>query len=141
MLASIPPSSTQRAGVSGSRASLTTLRKDRTRALVRAVGEWDLAGADALAEDLRAHEAAGRRFVRLDVSAVTFLDCTCLDVLVAAHTRLLAARGTLVLSGVTPRMLRLLRLTGLDQVLLTTSLSDVDIHHDRLGEPSRSAAV
>ena len=72
---------------------------------------------------------------------MAFLDCTCLDALVAAHTRLLAARGTLVLSGVTPRMLRLLRLTGLDQVLLTTSLSDVDSHPDRLGEPSRSAAV
>jgi anti-anti-sigma factor len=120
---------------------LTTLRQDQTRALVRAVGEWDLAAADALAEELRAHETAGRRFVRLDVSAVTFLDCACLDVLVGAHARFLAARGTLVLSGMTPRILRLLRLTGLDRVLLTTSLSDVDVHPDRLSVASRSAAV
>ncbi len=105
------------------------------------VGEWDLAGADALAEALRAHERAGRRFVRLDLSAVTFLDCTCLDVLVVAHQRFLAAKGTLVLCGVTPRILRLLRLAKLDQLLLTTNLSDVDVHPDRRSEPSRPAAV
>ncbi len=123
------------------RASLTTIRQDHSRALVRAVGEWDLAAADTLADLLAEHEKAGRRFVRLDVSEVTFVDCTCLGVIVAAHRRLLAARGTLVLTGVTPRLQRLLSLTGLDRVLLTTTLSDIDVRSGGLIEPDRPASV
>jgi anti-sigma B factor antagonist len=111
--------------------SLSTVRQDRSHALVRAVGEWDLANAHVLREQLEEHEKAGRRFIRLDVSAVSFLDCTCLDVLVRAHRRLLAARGAVVLIGVTPRLMRLLRLARLDQVLLTTSRSDLDARSDR----------
>ena len=138
MLPRIHPASTT---PTNTRASLTTLRQDRTRALVRAVGEWDLANADALAELLQEHEKAGRRFVRLDVSAVSFLDCTCLDVLVTTHRRLLAARGTLVLTGVTPRLTRLLRLARLDRVLLTTSLSDLDTRPDHTPRRSRRGVV
>jgi anti-sigma B factor antagonist len=138
MLPRIHPTSTTRTNAS---ASLTTLRQDRTRALVRAVGEWDLANAHALAELLEEHEKAGRRFVRLDVSAVSFFDCTCLEVLVAAHRRLLAARGTLVLTGVTPRLTRLLGLARLDRVLLTTSLSDLDARSDHAPRRSRRGVV
>jgi anti-anti-sigma factor len=112
-------------------ASLTTVRQDRTHALIRAVGEWDLANAHVLGELLEEHQKAGRRFVRLDVSAVSFLDCTCLGVLVTAHQRLLAARGALVLTGVTPRTMRLLGLAQLDRVLPTTSLSDLDARANR----------
>lgn len=107
------------------RASLTTVRQDRSHALIRAVGEWDLANAQVLGELLEEHEKAGRRFVRVDVGAVSFLDCTCLDVLVTAHQRLLATQGMLVLTDVTPRLMRLLRLARLDRVLLTTGLTDV----------------
>jgi anti-anti-sigma factor len=141
MLARIHPSGTDHSSVPGHGASLTTLRQDRTRTLIRAVGEWDLAGADELAHALDAHERAGRRFIRLDVSAVTFLDCACLEVLVAAHARLLAARGTLVLTGVTPGIARLLSLARLDRVLLTTSLSDVDVPAGRSAVASRAPVV
>ena len=141
MLARIHPSATDGSNVSDHGASLTTLRQDRTRALIRAVGEWDLAGADDLAHAFDAHERTGRRFIRLDVSAVTFLDCACVEVLVAAHARLLAARGTLVLTGVTPGILRLLSLARLDGVLLTTSLSDLDVSAGRLAAASRAPVV
>lgn len=107
--------------------SLTTLRQDRSRALIRAAGEWDLARANVLAQLLAEHERAGRSYVRLDLGDVTFIDCTCLDVLVSAHRRLLVARGTLVLTGVTRRIARLLSATGLDQVLLWTSLRDLHV--------------
>jgi anti-sigma B factor antagonist len=117
------------------------VRQDRTRALVRAVGEWDLANAEVLDDLLRTHEKAGRRYVRLDVSSVKFLDCTCLGVLVAAHRRLLAERGTLVLTGVTPRIVRLLRLARLEQVLLTTSLSDLDVQPDHRVTPIHRSMV
>jgi anti-sigma B factor antagonist len=116
----------------GRRATLTTIRQDRSQALVRATGEWDLANADLLGELLAEHDQAGRRFVRLDVSSVTFLDCACLEVLVAAHRRLLAARGTLVLTGVPARLTRLLRAAGLDDVLLTTNVSDLEAAADRV---------
>ena len=141
MLPRIHPSSTERSSDSKSGTSLTTIRQDRTRTLVRAEGEWDLANAHVLADALAEHERAGRRFVRLDVSAVTFLDCTCLEVLAAAHVRLLGARGTLVLTGVPARVMRLLNLAGLEQVLFTTSLSDVDVHPDRLIVPRRTSVV
>jgi len=123
------------------RATLETLRQNRTHALVRAVGEWDLANAATLADLLGAHEKAGRRFVRLDLSAVTFLDCTCIGVLVSVHRRLLAGRGTLVLTGVSPRIQRLLRLARLDDVLLTTSASDLEIIDERLILPGHTAVV
>jgi anti-sigma B factor antagonist len=129
------------AGRSPSRVTLETLRQNRTHALVRAVGEWDLAKAATLADLLDAHEKAGRRFVRLDLSAVTFLDCTCIGVLVSVHRRLLAARGTLVLTGVSPRLQRLLRLARLDDVLLTTSVSDLEIIDERLILPGHTAVV
>ena len=124
-----------------SRGTLTTIRQDRSRALIRAVGEWDLANAEVLGELLDEQEQAGRRFVRLDVSAVTFFDCACIEVLVAAHQRLLAARGTLVLTGVPARLTRLLHVTGLDDVLLTTNVSDLDAHTDRVVMPARKPAV
>ena len=123
MLPRIHPENSVRPNARG---SLTTLREDPSRVLVRAVGEWDLANAHLLDQMLAEQQEAGRRYVRLDMSAVSFLDCTCLDVLVATHRRLLAARGTLVLTGITPRQMRLLRLAQLDDVLLTTSLSDLD---------------
>ena len=123
------------------RGTLTTIRQDRTRALIRAVGEWDLANADLLEELFDEQERAGRRFVRLDVSAVTFLDCTCLGVLVAAHRRFLGARGTLVLTGVSTRLARLLRIAGLDGVLLTTNVSDLDVHSDAVLARTDAAKV
>jgi anti-sigma B factor antagonist len=126
---------------SPSRASLMTIRQSHTRAVVRAVGEWDLANADILAEMFEAHQKAGRRFVRLDLSALTFLDCACVSVLVTAHRRLLAAGGTLVLTGVTRRVLRLLSLAGLDDVLLSTSLSELEIVDNRRIVPGHTAVV
>jgi len=141
MLPRIHPASTERSSDSKGRGSLTTISQDRTRTLVRAAGDWDLANAEVLADALAQHERAGRRFVRLDVSAVTFLDGTCLEVLAAAHVRLLGARGTLVLTGVPARVTRLLNLAGLEQVLFTTSLSDVDVHPDRLMGPRRTPVV
>ena len=139
MLPRLHPTRTTTMNLTSARASLTTLGHDRSGALIRAVGEWDLANAHLLAEQLEAHENAGYRFVRLDLSAVSFLDCTCLEVLVAAHHRLVAAHRTLVLTGVTPRLTRLLNLAGLDQVLLSTALSDLDARPDHA--PARRDVV
>ena len=81
-------------------------------------GEIDLAVANGLAATLEDQHRRARRYVRLDVSGVTFLDATALSVLVDAHFEFLARRGTLTLTGVGPRVSRLLSLTGLGDVLL-----------------------
>jgi anti-anti-sigma factor len=141
MLPRIHSAESERTPRFAGQASLTTVHQDRTRALVRATGEWDLANVDSLAELIDRHQRSGRRFVRLDLSAVTFLDCACLDVLLDAHLRLLADRGTLVLTGVTPRIVRLLSFARLDGVLLTTSLSDLESHPDRLPAPTPRGSV
>jgi len=92
----------------------------------------DLANAHVLADALAEHQRADGRFVRLDVSAVTFLDCTCSRWLAAA-TCGCSARGARSSSpGVPARIMRLLSLAGLARVLFTTSLSDVDVHPDRV---------
>lgn len=89
------------------------------RAAICAAGEFDLAAREALTEVLRDQEEAHRRVVRLDLSQVTFLDCSCLGVLVTAHQRLLELHGLLVLTGVEAQVARMLRLTGLDDYFFT----------------------
>ena len=97
--------------------SVETVSADPHNALVRVTGELDLATAALLWAVLRGHLDAGRRFLRLDVAGVTFLDATALGGITVAHHEALARHGTLVISGVHPNVARLLRLTGLADVL------------------------
>ena len=99
------------------RVAVETVRFDRLRALVKVTGELDLATAAPLWAVLQGHVAAGRRFLRLDMSGVTFLDATALSGITRAHQDLLVRRGTLVITGVRVLVSRVLRLTGLDEVL------------------------
>lgn len=86
-------------------------------------GEVDLACADALRTTLEQQRRAGRRHVRVDTSAVTFIDATILGVLLDAHLEFLACGATLVLSDIAPRVERLLRITGLDSVFFIAAPS------------------
>lgn len=95
----------------------TVVDLDPRRAAVRAVGELDLAARDALTEVLDQQDDVHRHIVHLDLSQVTFIDCSCLGALVAAHHRLLARQGLLVLVGVSDRVARVLALTDLDNLL------------------------
>lgn len=95
----------------------TVVDLDPRRAAVRVVGELDLAARDALTEILEQQDDAHRHIVHLDLSQVTFMDCSCLGALVAAHHRLLARKGLLVLTGVDKCAARVLKLTGLDNLL------------------------
>jgi anti-anti-sigma factor len=97
--------------------SVETVRFDETRALIKVNGELDLSTAAPLWAVLQSHLAAGRRFLRLDLSGVTFLDATVLSGITRAHKDLLARRGTLVITGVRALVSRVLRMTGMDEVL------------------------
>jgi anti-sigma B factor antagonist len=92
---------------------LTVVDADPLRATIRAAGELDLAASGPLAELLAQQQIEGRRVISLDLSEVTFLDCSCLSVLVTAHHRLLERHGLLVLAEVDGCVARILRLTGL----------------------------
>lgn len=106
---------------------LAVVGADPLRATVRASGALDLAARDSIVEVLGRQRDSGRAIVRLDVTDVTFMDCSCLSTLVEEHQRFLAARGQLVLTGVGPRTNRLLKVTGLDRILFTVSeLPDLD---------------
>ncbi|MCW2856527.1 MAG: Anti-anti-sigma factor [Marmoricola sp.] len=96
---------------------LTVVDLDPLRAAICAVGELDIAARQDLADVLHQQDVAGRRFVRLDLSQVTFLDCSCLGVLLASHRRFLELHGLLVLSGVDDAVARILRVTGLEETL------------------------
>jgi anti-anti-sigma factor len=96
---------------------LTVVALDPLRAAICAVGELDLAARDALGEVLQQQEDAGRRVVRVDLSKVAFIDCSCLGILVASHYRFLELHGLLVLTGVDPRTERVLKMAGLGDIL------------------------
>ncbi|MDT4933083.1 MAG: hypothetical protein QOK11_975 [Pseudonocardiales bacterium] len=106
---------------------LTTVAVDNTRACIRLCGEIDAALAPALSGLVDEHVAADRRYLRLEMSAVTFMDTTVLGVILAAHHRLLRSRGTLILTGVRKPVSRLLGITQLDQELFVSGpRSDLD---------------
>jgi len=85
--------------------------------VVTATGEVDLSSASLLREAIGAHLLADRADVVVDLSAVTFLDSTGLGLLVGAAKRARNAGGSLRLVCDNPRVLRVLRITGLDKTL------------------------
>jgi anti-anti-sigma factor len=76
-----------------------------------------LAKADLLTAVLDNQVGHGRRFIRLELSRLHFLDCAGLRAIVHADNRCLGVRGTLVQTGVTPRIALLLRVTRLEEAL------------------------
>jgi anti-anti-sigma factor len=98
--------------------SVTVLRSDNLRASLRAVGDLDALGAGVLSAALVEQRELGRRYVRLDLSDVWFLDSAGMRVLAAEHTAFLGRRGTLIITGLTARARQLLVLVGLDRELL-----------------------
>lgn len=79
---------------------LRTARCDATRADLHLSGDLDDGAAAVLAQVIDGHMRAGRRFLRLYVGGLRSLGDAAVDVIASAHDRLLAARGTLILTGV-----------------------------------------
>lgn len=121
-MAAVPHPATSAVGF-----ELAVVGADPLRATVRASGALDLSARDSIVEVLGHQRDSGRVIVRLDLTEVTFMDCSCLGALVDAHQRFLAARGQLLLTGVGPPTNRLLKLTGVDQILFAVAgLPDLD---------------
>ena len=84
--------------------------------VVAVAGELDLATVDEVTRVLSGVEARYPFRVVIDLSAVTFMGSTGLNLLVCAHNRL--GRDRLRIVTQHPFTLRLLRVTGLDRVLV-----------------------
>ncbi|NBM19810.1 STAS domain-containing protein [Streptomyces sp. GC420] len=84
--------------------------------VVELFGEIDLLTAPAAAEHLDALTAGPRPDVVVDLSSVTFMDCSGLSVLCRARNRALERGGRIRLVVGSPRILRLLRVARLSAV-------------------------
>lgn len=101
--------------------TITIAKRDEARAGVRLVGELDLASVPILAACLENLLAVGTRYIRADVSGLSFLDCAGLAALLTAHHAFLRARGTLVITGASAQTRRVMRMSGLDEVLFVAA--------------------
>ena len=99
-------------------ADISTVSTDSWHATVRLSGELDVAAADPLRAAITEHLDAGRRVIHVDTADVTFMDSTAIGAIVALHSRCKDEGGSLILTNVQGPVERLIRITGLDQVLL-----------------------
>jgi anti-anti-sigma factor len=97
---------------------ISTVLSDATRAEIRVVGELDGAAAVLLHEVVDGHVRAGRRFLRLDLSGVRLVSDAGAATLAGAHDRLLARRGTVILTGVDSALRQQFHEHGLAERLL-----------------------
>ncbi|MEU4514929.1 STAS domain-containing protein [Nonomuraea wenchangensis] len=85
-------------------------------AVLSATGDLDLASADEFQRGLsEAIAQATPPLVVADMGAVEFCDSSGLNALIRASNAVESAGGRLVLSGLRPRLSRLLLVTGLDR--------------------------
>jgi anti-anti-sigma factor len=87
------------------------------RWVLRLHGELDASQAEWLADLLGVALDQRPRELIVDLSALDFLDCGALAVLIAARQRLAGRDGRLVVAGARPIVARLLAVTGADRYL------------------------
>jgi anti-anti-sigma factor len=101
-----------------------TMRRSR-RAALSLSGELDLASAPLLRACLENQLDTGRRYTRVDLSAVTFVDLAGLTALLTAHEAYQQRHGKLVLVALSPSVQRLVSLVGAEDELLISRDRDV----------------
>lgn len=106
--------------------SLVTLARDDSCVTLALSGEFDLGNISILRIALADHILHGRCVIRLDMSGVEYMDSTMMGALVEAHRECHDKGGSLILTDVPERVTRLLRMGGLDGLLLTDSTETGD---------------
>ncbi len=101
--------------MTGAELDVTVRTVDRT-AVVTVAGEIDVYTSPLLQERLVEVLREGLSSIVLDLSAVTFLDSTGLGVLITGLKRCRSADGDLVLVTAQPNVLKVLEITGLNDV-------------------------
>lgn len=95
--------------------SLETITVGSDCALIRVAGEIDVFTASQLRETVIDLIANGVSHAIADLRGVEFLDSTGLGAIVGGHKRLRDIDGSLILAASPDRIVRLFRITGLDQ--------------------------
>ncbi len=85
--------------------------------LVSLAGECDLNTGRQLRDALTSEVSRGARRLILDLSGLTFMDSTGMQVLLGARTVLAVRGGILILVSPQPAVARILELTGADQLI------------------------
>ena len=98
------------------RATVASLTR-RELALVSVSGELDLHTAGCLQARIEEADTVGAGTVLVDLSEISFIDSSALEVLVRESKRLESRGHSLVLVTNDPRTRRILEVTGLDRVL------------------------
>jgi anti-sigma B factor antagonist len=111
---------------------------DADTQLLRARGELDLYAAPELKRRLATAIDAGKTRVVVDLTQAAFMDSTALGVLIGALKRLRVRNGALAVASEQPTILRILEVTGMDQVLDLHPTTDAALA--AVGERSDSAA-
>jgi len=101
--------------MTGAELDVTVRNQDGT-AVVAVAGEIDVYTSPLLQERLVEVLKDGSSSIVLDLSAVTFLDSTGLGVLTTGLKRCRSADGDLVLVTAQPNVLKVLEITGLNDV-------------------------
>jgi anti-sigma B factor antagonist len=86
--------------------------------LVTVEGELDVATSPRLRRRLDDAVDAGAREVRVDLSAVGFMDSSGLGALMAVHHRLCDREGRIMITGAAPPVRKILEITALDEVFV-----------------------
>ena len=103
-------------GEAGRMFAVATDQQDNGTPVISVMGEVDLATVPALEEALLGMERRPDRRVIVDLTGCTFLDSTGLRALVGTRERLERTNRRLALVLCTPGVLRVLQITGLDEV-------------------------
>ncbi|MFI8850597.1 STAS domain-containing protein [Streptomyces sp. NPDC053499] len=113
-------------------------RAEPGRTVVELHGEIDLAVVLETTPQLYALTTAPAPRLVADLRPVTFIDCSGLALLVDIRSRVLASGGSFTLVCVDPRVLRLLRITGLDDVLVAVPSLEEEGAHEHTGRGRES---
>jgi anti-sigma B factor antagonist len=109
-----------------------TVRMIRETPVVATPEEIDVTSAEALPVELLASAECGHAVVAVDMTRTHFCDSVGLNVLIQAHQRAQAARGRLRMVVQAPAILRILAVTGVDQII-----PHFTNREDALAEPPR----
>lgn len=112
-LAAVPATAATPAGP-----GIRTALADQSRAVIQVTRDLDAAGVTALERVIEEHCAAGRSFLRISLVGVHRLSAAFVALLERTHYRLLARRGTSIITGAGEDVMATLRELGLDEVLL-----------------------
>ena len=89
--------------------------EDGGQTVAHITGEIDIATCERLRDAIEPHLGPGQRVV-LDLSGVSFMDSSCLKVLVQARTTLTADGGSMILRNPSDAARRVLTATGLAEL-------------------------